>query len=288
MSQSIKSRIFSRHRVSLPLALVALLAALPSAAALTEPKPMQADYVSYTSGTQGLMVSLDRFVIRMAEGLRDDISNELIAEEIPLDLEKQHIDLPAKNARIYYLQKGLSTSQVLAAIDSLNARPEVDFAAPVVQAAPGAHAATTDRFYMSFKAPVDEEELYAYLDINGVEVVDRAEWSGLGGVGYWMRATSAATTHALGMSNLLYEELQESTRLRPMRAGPSFMPMYETLASTPLATDPDDPYYEDSACTIGVENCEGEGEGGCWSQFQGEEFEYGDTSGANCPYTYND
>lgn len=185
-----------------------------------------------------LTMSTERIGIRFAT----DVTPVQRASAVALHSDLLEVDenlstygVAASGTTVVRVQPGKSTADMEALIDSLKGRPDIAFATPVFQGAPGFDNLLTDTFYASFPDSTPEAEIRQLNARYGVEVIAVKNRSIIGKVGYRLRVTAASPGNALEIANLYFDHPLT------INADPTLVPLYSPY----LATTPDDTHYGD-------------------------------------------
>ncbi|MBI4557342.1 MAG: S8 family serine peptidase [Candidatus Hydrogenedentes bacterium] len=134
------------------------------------------------------------------------------------------------------LVQGLARSEVANTVRALRSQAEVYRVHPVFESAPGMEELLTDYLYVSVPADTPEETVQPVFQANGVEVMEKVDYSLIGKVGYRLRVAQAVYENALNsliIANGLYDHPLTT------EAAPYFTPLY----SEEQSVNPNDTLY---------------------------------------------
>ncbi len=234
------------------LAIVAVaLAAAPQDAGPQEDTDLT--YLGFQEQEGPLTMGLSKkaIAVRFMDGVKLERQQEIVKSDVSLDPDAQWSDLGLKGVHVVALKESLSTDDVLGVMRQLEALPDVEYAAPVIEFKRYL-SAVTNRFYLDFTEPAPERELAELNENHGV-VIDRVlRYPKINCVAYWLRVSKASDGNAAELATLYTQTLV------PRNSGPCAIYLSDALASTPNdyrynLADPDaDQYYLHSDAELGI------------------------------------
>jgi uncharacterized repeat protein (TIGR01451 family) len=186
------------------------------------------DFYYYSGGRKNtLPLSKEMLAVRFKHEVSPQQTEAIVQAGAHLVLFSQLKELSAFKLSLLPLSDGITEENVIQTINSLNTRPEIEFANPVF-AFSDAELIFTDEFIVKFRPSASEVEIEAFNTLHNVEIVRKPQWTER----YTLRVKDPKGTNVLTMANLYYEN--------PITefAMPNFVRKLK-----PMSITPDDAYF---------------------------------------------
>ncbi len=172
-------------------------------------------------------MSNSKLAVRFKGGVGEQRKKDLIESNLSFTPFNERKELSSFKLTSFPLREGKSKEDVRQTIIYLSHKPEIELVAPIFTL-PNSEVIITDEFIVKFKPSVSIEEIEAFNELHGVEVVRKDSRTDR----YTLKVKDTTNFNTIKMANIYYEAPITAFAM------PNFISKLE-----PLSTTPDDTYF---------------------------------------------